>query len=173
MGCRANTNYSFIYACGNTIIGFEPYTYAGRTTVQVGTQLLISKKRQFIWRMCYQRIQQTLWTKEFNILPTLLTQVLELYFALPLLRNKYGYYYLYKFKNKRTVKNNLQETIMLCPQDIMYPNTGHIPFASPQTQYTVAIHWEHSQMIKKYEKQRSWSSYLHKLQSKHDTLQKL
>ncbi len=149
---------------GNTIIGFEPYTYAGRATVQVGAHILLSQKMQNIWKYCYKKIQDTLWTEQFNILPTLLTQSLELHFNLPLFRNQHGYYYLHK--SKHTTCKHVQNSIMLQPQEILYPNiASYIPFAHPRTRYTVAIHWEHSQMVKRHAKQRSWTSYLHALQS--------
>lgn len=150
---------------GQSVVGFEPYTYAGRGTAQVGAQLLISKAQQLLWKRCYQQMQQRIWTKKFTILPTTLTRVLEEHYGLPTPRNKHNYYYvtqkpLISGKFLRTAAK--QELVAVYPHEVFYPNTGRIPGTSPITRYTVGIHWEHSQRAKTAGK--NWPQYLTALQ---------
>ncbi len=160
---------------GPSVLGFEPYTYAGKGTAQVGAQFLLGRQDQTLWRRCYTILAKSLWTKAFCILPTILTRVLEDEYGLPTPRSKHNYYYLRQTTaqtngqkvaqttaqaNEQTTAQanercSWRDSVRVYPQEYFYPieglapstTTDAFPDAAKITVYSVARHWEHSQKV--------------------------
>ncbi len=175
---------------GPSVLGFEPYTYAGKGTAQVGAQFLLGRQDQTLWRRCYTILAESLWTKAFCILPTILTRVLEDEYGLPTPRSKHNYYYLRQTTAQTTAQTNercsWRDSVRVYPQEYFYPKEGSAPSTTPSTTpdaakitvYSVARHWEHSQKVTRILRKgkilqegktahKSWPQYLSQCRQEH------
>lgn len=136
------------------LLGFEPYTHSGRGTAQVGAHVAWSSAGHPLWRELYQQYAKCLWTPSMDILPGVLTRLLESRFALPRPRRSSIYYYL-------------PRAVTVAPSDVLYP-VAHINAAdsdalqnAAHAPQTLCLHWERSQHA--HARATGWRSYLHEL----------
>lgn len=163
-GVYADWDVEFVQSIPDTFfsyaltLGFEPYTYNGRGTAQVGMQVCISTRGQCVLKDVFEAMQKSIWTKQFDILPGLCTRVLEQKYGLPSPRNMNNYYYL-------------KTDICIMPNDIFYPFMGVRIYDDPNItdeiiyniiqKHTVALHWEYSQILDTPNAtKKGWTQYL-------------